>query len=189
VTPAAVPMDGYVAVTGWWSVAGHADHAAIVRTNPQGFFDARNGDTYASDTAIPYVAGQAYQVAVDLDVPGQVYDVTVDGVPLATGYAFRLPAPQIGQATAWHASGGLAVEAMEVSGERASPDPPCRPDAGPDAGGDGPDATVSPDASGVPPGGIEGGCACSTGRGGEGEALLAMTLLLLWLAPRRRRRT
>jgi len=198
VTPAASPMDGYFAVTGRWPVAAHGDLAAIVRMNNQGFFDARDGATYASDQAIPYQAGQTYHLRLALDVSGQSYDVLVDGASLASGYAFRLPADALGQATAWHASGGVTATGLTVTGERATPDPPCAPDAGlPDAGVGGPDASAladadvpGADAANDPPDSAKSGCGCeASGTGSPLAATLVFLGLLLGLLLGRRRRT
>jgi hypothetical protein len=192
VTPAASAMDGYVALTGRWPVNAHDANAAIVRMNNQGFFDVHNGTGYASDQVIPYQAGQTYHLRMDLDVAAQTYDVTVDGALLASGYSFRVPAGSIGQAVAWHSTGGITAAGIAIQGEQAQPDPPCAPDGGvpeggadaqvPDAdgstvpsddGGDGssvlPDGgSVPPDGDKVPSGGAAGsdttddGCGCRT---------------------------
>ena len=186
VTPAASPMDGYVAVTGRWPVTAHDDLAAIVRMNNQGFFDARNGATYASDQAIPYAAGQTYHLRLALDVSAQTYDVSVDSALLASGYGFRRPADAVGQAAAWHASGGVTATGLTVTGDQSTPDPPCAADAGPlDAGVE--DADISgADAGRDPPGPATSGCGCEAS--GTGSPLAA-TLVLLCLLLGGRRRT
>jgi hypothetical protein len=69
-------------------------------------------------------------------VATQRYDVTVDGVALATGHAFRSPETSVGQLTAWNADGfdGLEVTGIVGEGEQMGPDFPCQ-DVG-DAGVD-----------------------------------------------------
>jgi MYXO-CTERM domain-containing protein len=205
VTPAASPMDGYVAVTGRWPVGAHEDNAAILRMNSLGFFDARDGAAYSSDQAIPYQAGQTYQVRFELDLPSQTYDVAIDGALLGSGYAFRLAAPELGQLTAWHSTGGVTATGFTLSGDLAVPDPPCAPeppDAGlPDGGADaatqGPDSattsdasTQGPDSGGNHPGASESGCGCAAGKGGAppAEPLVVLVLIVLFGHPSRRLR-
>lgn len=198
VTPATSPMDGYVAVTGRWPVTAHGDNAAIVRLNSQGFFDARNGAAYASQQEIPYQAGQTYRLRLDIDLSNQTYGVTVDGAPLATGYAFRLPATTLGQITAWHSSGGLTAGDLTVTGPRATPDPACAPDGGlpdggvpdgglkdasapsPDASTSGDGASPGTDTGTEPPPTSRGGCGCAArARGASGNAGAGLGFLLL----------
>jgi hypothetical protein len=66
-----------------------ADLAAILRFNPAGQVDARNGSAYAAVTPFAYRAGGLYTVNLYLDLRQHRYDATIDGVPIAQGYAFR----------------------------------------------------------------------------------------------------
>jgi uncharacterized delta-60 repeat protein len=73
---------------------GPEDLAAIVRFNPSGVLDARNGSAYQAARAIPYVTGMRYQIWLVVNVPQHTYSVyvTPDGgteQTLATDYAFR----------------------------------------------------------------------------------------------------
>lgn len=97
-TPA--PMTGATvdAVIGFASDEADAftDLGPIVRFNPQGFFDARNGSSYMAATQLSYTADwtHAYQIRFLVDIPARRYSawVTVPGqaeVPIATNYAFR----------------------------------------------------------------------------------------------------
>lgn len=196
VTPGGGVTDAYVGLAGRHAVGEHADHAMQVRINDQGFFDARNGETYEAEAAIAYEAGEGYQVEVSFDVAAQRYDVTIDGQVLADGYRFRTSATSIGQLTAWHAEGaaGLAVSSIELSGEQAGPDPACREvvDAGVDADVPEPDAGV-PDAAAdasvdAQEGGVEppaarsegdDGCACRAGPATPGSGYAAWLALLV----------
>ncbi|MBT0652939.1 fibronectin type III domain-containing protein [Geobacter luticola] len=68
--------------------------ATMVRFNPTGTIDARNGSIYAADAAIPYTAGNTYHVRMLVNVTNHTYDVYVAPqggaeICLATGYAFR----------------------------------------------------------------------------------------------------
>jgi len=65
------------------------DLAAILRFNPAGAVDARNGSAYAAVTPFSYQAGGLYSINLFLDVSQHRYDATIDGVPIAQGFAFR----------------------------------------------------------------------------------------------------
>lgn len=79
-----------------------ANLAAIVRFNPQGYIDARNGNTYAAAESVPYYAGQVYWFKIDIDVVHHLYSVTAElynegsspgtgygGYTIARNFAFR----------------------------------------------------------------------------------------------------
>lgn len=201
----ASPQDAYVALTGRHAVADHPDAAMIVRTAPSGAFDVRNGDAYGADVDIPYAAGQSVAVVVDFDLAAQTYDVAIDGVPLAQGYAFRHAETAIGQLVAWHASGGLSVSELSLSGEQAQPDEPCRPEPPPDGGAGGSGAGSGAGASSGGSGGLgaggatsvpgandsaeSGGCGCALpGRARGAGSLLGLLATLVggWLGRRSR---
>jgi hypothetical protein len=65
------------------------DLAAILRFNPGGAVDARNGSAYAAVTPFAYRAGGLYSIDLFLDLRQHRYDARVDGVPIAQGFAFR----------------------------------------------------------------------------------------------------
>ena len=72
-----------------------SDLAAIVRFNPAGHFDARDGSSYRYDTLIPYT-GNRWLVMMDVDIEAKRYSVSVAPwdqptrtTTLATNYAFR----------------------------------------------------------------------------------------------------
>ena len=72
----------------------YPDMACIVRFNPDGYIDARNGGNYDFDANVPYTAGTKYHVTMDINVPAHTYsvDVTPDGgskVDLAADFSFR----------------------------------------------------------------------------------------------------
>jgi hypothetical protein len=77
------------AATTWSSLA------AIVRFNPQGYLDARDGATYRADSAVTYQANVRYLFRFDVDVRAHRYSVWFKTyewdpyVPLAQNYAFR----------------------------------------------------------------------------------------------------
>lgn len=72
------------------------DLGPIVRFNPQGYFDARNGSTYMAATRVSYIADWSHQYRIRflVDLPSRRYSawVTPPGqseVPIAESYAFR----------------------------------------------------------------------------------------------------
>ena len=70
--PSAAPVDAAVGLasgpaTGWPGLA------AIVRFNPAGMIDARDGGQYVSESQIPYAAGQRYRLRLAVDVAAHRY--------------------------------------------------------------------------------------------------------------------
>jgi len=124
-TPSQNNVNAYAALTGRHLVNAHEDNAIIVRANTNGFFDVRNGDTYQSDLQIGYEANTTYNIRIDMDIPTQTYDVYINGQKIAERYAFRVRENSIGQITAWHATGSLTIKDIDITGERAMPDPEC----------------------------------------------------------------
>jgi hypothetical protein len=99
------PMDG---VTGLALGPADAptDLGPIVRFNPTGYLDARNGSAYQAARTLPYVAGTRYRVRLVVNVPkhtNSVY-VTPDGgveQTLATNYAFRTEQRTVPRLDTW----------------------------------------------------------------------------------------
>ena len=93
VTPSAAPIDAAVglsrgAATTWTGLA------AILRFNPAGRIDARDGSTYVAATSVPYVADATYRVRLVVDVAAHRYSayVTPPGgteTTIGTQLAFR----------------------------------------------------------------------------------------------------
>jgi hypothetical protein len=80
--------------------------AAIVRFNNQGFIDARNGSTYAAETALQYTPGTPYRFRLDIDIPSKTYQVTVTptgqaSVVIARNYAFRTDQAAVSELNNW----------------------------------------------------------------------------------------
>jgi len=68
--------------------------ACLVRFNPSGNIDARNGGIYAATSAIPYAANVKYSFRFVVDIPAHIYSVFVTpagGVEQTVGenFAFR----------------------------------------------------------------------------------------------------
>lgn len=98
-TPQSFPLD---AVVGYadssTTVTAFSSMAMLLRMNPSGFFDVRNGGAYAFVNAVPYVAGSTYHVRMVADLPNRVYSVWVrppggTEILIADRYAFRSDAP------------------------------------------------------------------------------------------------
>jgi hypothetical protein len=92
-TPSQLAMDGAIG----FSLNPATDYtslATIVRFNPSGFIDVRNGGIYTADLSVPYVAGVSYHFRMAIDPTTQHYSVYVTPagateLALASGYAFR----------------------------------------------------------------------------------------------------
>ncbi len=92
-TPSTANMDGVMGLANG-PAADYTNLAAIVRFNPTGTIDARNGVDYAAAAAIPYTAGTSYHFRLDVDVASHNYTayVTPTGATeqlLGTAFAFR----------------------------------------------------------------------------------------------------
>jgi hypothetical protein len=82
------------------------DLAVIVRFNPAGRIDARNGNNYAADRAIPYTAGVRYEFRLVVNIAEHTYSVFVKpeaGIEqtLATDYAFRTEQQAVERLSHW----------------------------------------------------------------------------------------
>jgi hypothetical protein len=80
--------------------------AVIVRFNPAGFIDARNGGTYTADNPIPYTAGMRYHIRLVVNMLSHTYSVYVrpeGGTEQALGinYAFRTEQQLVGRLNTW----------------------------------------------------------------------------------------
>lgn len=68
--------------------------APIVRFNPSGFIDARNGGVYQADNSIAYTGGSSYHFRLNINVTNHTYSAYVTPAGLSeqtigTNYAFR----------------------------------------------------------------------------------------------------
>ena len=104
-TPLAAPIN---AVAGLAPAAptGHTGLAAIVRFNPAGIIDARNGGVYATLTSVAYAAGTTYRVRFVVDVPARRYSVHVRAPggaeqTIARDFAFRSEQSAATSLAAW----------------------------------------------------------------------------------------
>lgn len=96
VTPYSNNIDG---------VIGYADKSTkidsysampiLVRMNPSGYFDVRNGDSYAENQKIYYSANTTYHVKIMAKIKERLYDVWVNNTQIASNYKFRNDSPII----------------------------------------------------------------------------------------------
>src|SRR5437870_2499162 len=92
-TPSTANMDGVVGLANG-PAADYTNLAPIVRFNPAGTIDARNGVDYAAATAIPYTVGTTYHFRLDVDIASHSYTayVTPTGATeqlVGSAFAFR----------------------------------------------------------------------------------------------------
>jgi hypothetical protein len=93
-TPSGSPMNATMSVC-LGNQTAYSGLACIVRFNPSGDIDVRNGGTYQSVGTIPYFAGSTYHFAMTVNVPAHTYSVYLSYAPLyleqlvASNYAFR----------------------------------------------------------------------------------------------------
>lgn len=91
-------------------------HFPLVRFNPAGNIDARNGTAYAAAATIPYSVNQTYHFRLVVNVPARTYTiyVTPPSGPervVGTNYAFRATATQLNN---W----GVTVDAAATGTNR-----------------------------------------------------------------------
>ncbi|MDF2927348.1 MAG: Fibronectin type domain protein [Paenibacillaceae bacterium] len=94
VIPTANEMNGVIALSSG-TVSTYNSMSAILRMNPQGNFDARNGTAYSADVVMPYESGKTYKVIMAVNMPMKTYSVyiTPEGGQrqlLAQNYVFRM---------------------------------------------------------------------------------------------------
>lgn len=101
VNPRAFPQDGTVGYAdSSTEVTGYGSLNLTVRMNTSGYFDVRNGGSYAALTRVPYASGQTYHVRIVADLIAQRYSVWVrppggSEIQIASNYVFRTGAPAI----------------------------------------------------------------------------------------------
>ncbi|HMG22825.1 MAG TPA: hypothetical protein VK607_15935, partial [Kofleriaceae bacterium] len=76
VTPSSTSVDAVVGL-GDGSASAFSQLAAIIRFNPSGTIDARDGSAYRADGTYSYVAGLRYRVRFDVDVRSHSYSAWV----------------------------------------------------------------------------------------------------------------
>ncbi|HEY0483099.1 MAG TPA: hypothetical protein VGD37_36510 [Kofleriaceae bacterium] len=115
--------------------ARFSDLAAIVRFNPAGMIDARDGDTYRAGRAFPYQAGQRYHVRIVVFLKDHTYGVLIrtsdnaDDPYTDLGLTFRFRTDQAGITRMSHIASTVdsATGTLEVCGAVVAPPAPPPP--------------------------------------------------------------
>lgn len=118
-TPNASNMDGATGLSSN-SAVNYTDLAAIVRFNPDGYIDARNGSSYQSDSQINYTSGNTYYFTLDININSGTYTASINPPPETTGpsyliadnYSFRTEQSSVSTLSYWNlfsASGSHTV--------------------------------------------------------------------------------
>jgi hypothetical protein len=108
VTPSSEGIDAGIGI-GEGAIDLWSDSAMIVLFSETGTIQARNGDRYMADTAVPYRAGATYGLRIEANVwPDHTYSVFVTPpgeaeVPIARNYQFRTVWQQVGSLNFWAA--------------------------------------------------------------------------------------
>ncbi|MEQ9440665.1 MAG: LamG-like jellyroll fold domain-containing protein [Cyclobacteriaceae bacterium] len=122
VVPVEDNMDGVVGILSG-TASAYGSLACLMRFNPGGFIDARNGGAYTSTNPVPYTGGASYHFRVRIDVPTHTYSVyvTPEGQPeqlMAEDFAFRSEQAAVTQLDGWAIIAGVGshfVANMEVA--------------------------------------------------------------------------
>jgi hypothetical protein len=107
-TPAESPTNSVIALSQDGGLQ-YADFACLVRFNPAGRIDARNGDAYQAASNIPFAAGVTYHFRFAVDVPAHRYSVFVrpsDGATervVGQDFAFRTEQNAVSTLAWWNA--------------------------------------------------------------------------------------
>ena len=101
VTPDGNYMDGVIGLSDG-AAGAYSDLATIVRFNSEGKIDARDGDNYTADNAIPYERERTYQIRLEGDMTTRTYSayVTPEGEAeqaIGTNFAFRTEQAEVAQ--------------------------------------------------------------------------------------------
>jgi chitodextrinase len=94
VTPDGDALDGVTGLSDGNATA-YGNMACIVRFNPAGFIDARNGGAYEALNSIPYTGGITYHIKIAVNVANKKYDAYVrqagstEDIIVASQYGFR----------------------------------------------------------------------------------------------------
>ena len=97
-TPSVSPINSFVALSNGAQNA-FTGFAVLVRFNPSGNVDARNGGAFAAASTIPYRAGQRHHFRVVVNVPARTYSVFVSqdgGAEKTVGNNFSFRSEQSG---------------------------------------------------------------------------------------------
>ena len=118
-TPSMTPMDGIVGISQNAAIS-FGGFAILVRFNPAGTIDARNGGSYAALSSVSYTGGERIHFRIVADVSTKSYDVYVTRAggteaALGLGYAFRTEQNTVTSLSNWGAWADVGVS-LEVCG-------------------------------------------------------------------------
>lgn len=130
-TPSLSPSNTTVALC-LGNQSSYTGLACIVRFNPSGNIDARNGSAYAADNAIPFAAGVTYHLRFEVNVSTHTYSVYVrpsGGSEQAVGlnYGFRSEQNTVTSLDTWNVDvnsspgGSVTIGNLTDSTQSASP--------------------------------------------------------------------
>ncbi len=129
-------MDGVIALSAA-AVGNYNECAVLVRFAGSGTIDARNGSSYAANTAVNYTPGTTYHFRLVVDVPARTYDVyvTPEGgseQSLGRGFAFRTEQTAITQLANWATIAGVGSHTVSNFQLGEAPAAPLTANAGGD---------------------------------------------------------
>lgn len=115
-TPSASPINAVIGLSGT-AAATYTDLATIVRFNPSGAIDARNGGAYNAAAVIPYSAGVTYHFRMVVNVPAHTYSVFVTAPggteqTVGSNFAFRSEQSTVSQLSWWSAFASSGSETV-----------------------------------------------------------------------------
>ena len=115
-TPNSAAMDGTVGLAAGVA-ASNTDLAVILRFNPSGQIDARNGGAYAAASVMAYSAGTSYHFRLVVDLATHSYSayVTPAGgaeATLASGFAFRTEQSAVTALAQWALQAGTGTHTV-----------------------------------------------------------------------------
>lgn len=120
-------MDGVTGIC-LGSADAYSDLACIVRFNPSGNIDARDGGTYTADASVSYSASTSYHFRLEINVVSRTYDVYVtpsgsSESTLASNFDFRTDQSSATELDSWAIfayAGSHTVSNMSFSGNSTS---------------------------------------------------------------------
>jgi len=107
------------AVVGLSTGAPHAftDLAAIIRFNPDGMIDARNGGAYYAEQAVPYTIGAQYRFFFEVDVPTHRYTAMVAPIENGIGVNYVRIGTNLAFRTEQAGATSLGFQGVDVDGD------------------------------------------------------------------------
>jgi hypothetical protein len=104
-SPSVSPTDSSVSFSKG-AQTGYAGFATLVRFNPAGKIDARNGGAFSATTSIAYAAGKTYHFRVVVNIPAHTYSIFVTPPggteqTVGSGFAFRTEQNTVTSLNSW----------------------------------------------------------------------------------------